>query len=125
MEYKNGTKEIFFPSPVHLEGADTLFIDSDGNYWRAFEFLGGTVTLDVPRNEEQAKATAKTFGQITAFLSSFNISELNIVIPDFHNLSFRYNQFEDALAHAGNKRLQKSRPPDRCNKRKKEVPGIL
>jgi Ser/Thr protein kinase RdoA (MazF antagonist) len=107
-EYKNGTKEIFFPSPVHLKGADTLFIDSDGNYWRAFEFLGGTVTLDVPHNEEQAKATAKTFGQITAFLSSFNIAELNIVIPDFHNLSFRYSQFEDALMHANAGRLQKA-----------------
>ena len=80
-QYKNGSKQILFPSPIELKNDKTLFIDSDGNYWRAFEFLNGTETLDVPDNAEQAYATAKTFGQITAFLSSFNADELNIVIP--------------------------------------------
>jgi Ser/Thr protein kinase RdoA (MazF antagonist) len=107
-QYKNGTKEILFPSPVHLKNKHTLFIDSAGNYWRAFEFLEGTITLDVPQNAEQAKATAKAFGQITAFLSSFKAEDLNIVIPDFHNLSFRYRQFEDALTHAKEQRLKKA-----------------
>ena len=107
-QYKNGTKDIFFPAPVHLKSSDTLFVDSGGNYWRAFEFLDGTITLDVPHNAEQAKNTARTFGQITAFLSSFDAEELNIVIPDFHNLSFRYHQFEQALANADSERVRKA-----------------
>lgn len=106
--YKNGTRKMFFPAPVPLKTSGTLFIDSNGNYWRAFEFLEGTVTLDVPQNAEQAKNTARTFGQITAFLSSFNAEDLNIVIPDFHNLSFRYQQFEQALSNANPERLQKA-----------------
>lgn len=107
-KYKNGSQEILFPSPVALKNAETLFIDSEGNYWRAFEFLNGTETLDVPHNAEQAYATAKTFGQLTAFLSSFNAEDLNIVIPDFHNLSFRYKQFEDSLLNAKEERVKKA-----------------
>ena len=107
-QYKNGTKEIRFPSPVELKNSEALFIDSDGNYWRAFEFLNDTETLNVPHNAEQAYTTAKTFGQITAFLSSFDAEELNIVIPDFHNLSFRYKQFEDSLKNANQERLKKA-----------------
>ncbi|MCW3116876.1 MAG: aminoglycoside phosphotransferase [Chitinophagaceae bacterium] len=107
-QYKNGTKDILFPTPVPVKKSETLFIDSEGNYWRAFEFLDGTVTLDVPHNTGQASATAKTFGQLTAFLSSFNAESLHIVIPDFHNLSFRYRQFEEALAGAKPERLQKA-----------------
>jgi Ser/Thr protein kinase RdoA (MazF antagonist) len=107
-QYKNGSKQILFPSPVEYKNDETLFIDPDGNYWRAFEFLGGTKTLDVPHNPEQAYATARTFGQITAFLSSFDAEKLNIVIPDFHNLAFRYKQFEDSLKNAKQERLTKA-----------------
>ncbi|MES1220758.1 MAG: phosphotransferase [Bacteroidota bacterium] len=107
-QYKNGAKHILLPTPVHSKKTETLFIDKDKNYWRAFEFLNGTVTLDVPQNADQAKATAKTFGQLTAFLSSFNAESLNVVIPDFHNLSFRYHQFEEALVTAKPARLQKA-----------------
>lgn len=107
-KYKNGTKNITFPTPVQLKKAGTLFIDRNGNYWRAFEFLKGTVTLNVPQNADQARATAKTFGQLTAYLSSFEAESLHVVIPDFHNLSFRYTQFEEALATAKPARLQKA-----------------
>ena len=107
-QYKNGTKDILFPTPVPAKESATLFIDEEGNYWRAFEYLQGTVTLNVPDNTGQASATAKTFGQLTAFLSSFDAESLHIVIPDFHNLSFRYRQFEDALSNAGPARLQKA-----------------
>src|ERR1700755_1538929 len=49
-DYKNGATDIFFPTPVHLKTTDTLYIDTEGNYWRAFEFLEGTITLDVPKD---------------------------------------------------------------------------
>src|SRR5262249_7220471 len=87
--FKNGNDLIFLPKPVPLNNHENLFIDSHGNYWRAFEFLKDTVTLDVPQNADQAYATAKTFGQLTAMLSGFNPDILHIVIPDFHNLSYR------------------------------------
>jgi Ser/Thr protein kinase RdoA (MazF antagonist) len=107
-DYKNGSQQILFPSPVALKNEGSLFTDADGNYWRAFEFLEGTETLDVPHNAEQAYATAKTFGQITAFLSSFEADKLNIVIPHFHNLAFRYKQFEEAFKNAKEERLKKA-----------------
>lgn len=107
-QYRNGARKIFFPNPIQSKNSETLFIDKNHNYWRAVEFLEDTETLDVPNNENQAYATAKTFGQLTAFLSSFNADELHIVIPDFHNLSFRYKQFEDSLVAAKEERLKKA-----------------
>ena len=88
---------FFMPAPIMYDDSNSLFIDNNGNYWRGFEFINNAYSPLVAEKAQQGKATAKIFGKFTACLNELNINELKVVIPDFHNLSFRYQQFEDAL----------------------------
>jgi thiamine kinase-like enzyme len=85
------------PSPKYCGRNVTLFIDENENYWRAFEFIDNANMLLVAKKPSQAKATAKAFAKFTAAFDEFNVQSLKTVIPDFHNLSFRYQQFEESL----------------------------
>ncbi|MBS1655996.1 MAG: phosphotransferase, partial [Bacteroidetes bacterium] len=51
----------------------------------------------VAETAEQAAETAAVFAKLTLVLKDFTPSLLKKVIPEFHNLSFRYNQFENSL----------------------------
>lgn len=101
---------IQLPSPLYCGKTTTLFIDENENYWRAFEFIDNARTLTVPQKISQAKATAQTFAKFTAAFTDFNIHNLKIVIPDFHNLSFRYQQFEESLNTELYERMAKAIP---------------
>ena len=85
------------PSPKYCGRNATLFIDEKENYWRAFEFIDNANMLLVAKKPSQAKATAKAFAKFTAAFDEFNVQSLKTVIPNFHNLSFRYQQFEESL----------------------------
>lgn len=93
---------IRLPAPIFTSGQASMFIDDHENHWRAFEFLQQTRSFPVAETPEQAAATARTFALFTAAFSDFDASRLKPVIPGFHDLSWRYRQFEEAL-ETGNK----------------------
>ena len=97
---------LHLPTPLFYEKSKTLFQDSKGNYWRAFEFIEDSASTLIAQNPAQAKATAKTFAKITASFDDFNLSLLKVVIPDFHNLSFRYKQLEESLQKENVERMR-------------------
>jgi thiamine kinase-like enzyme len=85
------------PEPRYCGKMITLFVDDQENFWRAFEFIENTKTYPVALKKEQAASTAKAFGLFTAAFDDFNVGLLKNVIPDFHNLLFRYEQLETAM----------------------------
>lgn len=88
------------------DGATLTFYE--GKYYRAFEKINGH-SYDVLENPLQAKAAANAFGQFTAALVDLPIQRLKITLPDFHNLSLRYAQFETALKNGDHNRLNESK----------------
>lgn len=98
------------PYPKYINNKESLFIDETGNYWRAFEFIEEGFIYTVADNPLQASAVARTFAKFTAAYSEFNTGLLKTVIPDFHNLSFRYQQFENSLQTEQYERMHKALP---------------
>lgn len=98
------------PYPIYYDKISSLYIDNSGDYWRAFEFIADGKMLAVAEKSSQAKATAKTFAKFTAAYEEFNVDLLKETIPDFHNLSFRYKQFEESLNGELYERMQKAMP---------------
>ena len=98
------------PSPKYCGRMTTLFVDRNENYWRAFEFIKNAKMLPVAEKPGQAKATARAFAKFTAAFDAFNVSNLKEVIPGFHNLSMRYNQFEEAMKGESYERTAKALP---------------
>jgi len=99
-QYLQETGRIRIPEPVESSSGDWLVKDETGNWWRATEFIKNTYSPDSAHDSRAAYTTATCFGSFTKSLQGINISELDVVIADFHDLSFRYQQFEDAIARA-------------------------
>ncbi len=98
---------LFTQPHATLKGEDYYYTPEEG-YFRLFEFIKGTHTADVCRTALQAYEAAKQFGKFTAVFSGLRTDMLRYTIPDFHNLSFRYRQFEDALQHGNTERINTS-----------------
>jgi len=82
--------------------------DAEGNFWRATAFISGSYALAIPQNAAEVFTAAKSFGAFTQSLSGLEAGKLSIIIPDFHNLAFRYQQFEECVKTAPVGRLLKS-----------------
>lgn len=96
------------PAPLLTDEQQLLYQDHASQYWRAFEYLRETKALPVAETPAQAAETAVTFAGFTATFSAMDVSLLKAVIPGFHDLAWRYQQFKDAIASGNVVRLKKA-----------------
>lgn len=89
------------------EGA-SYFRGEEGNYWNLMYYIDKSVTFETVDNEEIAYEGGRLIGQFLTLTSDFDASKLIEVIPKFHDMSFRYQQFEDALDGASKERLEEA-----------------
>jgi hypothetical protein len=82
-----------------------FWVAEDELFWRACEYIPNSHSLKVVANAKDAFNAAKCFGGLTRSLVGLDPETLHIIIPDFHNLQFRYKQFEEAISKAGITRL--------------------
>lgn len=98
------------PSPCYHAKLNSLYKDSNGEYWRAFEFIKDSVTHSIAKTPQQAKATAKAFAKFTSAFKGFDVDTLKIIIPDFHNVSYRYSEMENAEKKGRKDLIEKAQP---------------
>ncbi|TDW51624.1 Ser/Thr protein kinase RdoA (MazF antagonist) [Flavobacterium sp. 270] len=84
----------------------SYYQDIDGNFWNMMVYIEGGITFETVNNVEIAYEGGKLFGEFLNLTSDFNAVKLIEVIPDFHNMSFRYSQFDTALKEASQQRLE-------------------
>ena len=97
-----------FVMPVKSMYGEDIFFDKDNGYFRLSPFVQNSHTIDVVQQPQQAFEAANQFGQFTKLLANFEVNKLKITLPNFHNLSLRYQQFEEALVHGNKKRIQQA-----------------
>lgn len=79
-------------------------VDYDGSVWRCFEFFEDTYSPLIANTPEEAYTVAKCFGKFSADLSNIDVNKLHYILPGFHNLAFRFQQFETALLNTSKQR---------------------
>jgi len=100
--------DYLFVAPLpNREEKDMVFRDGDG-YYRLLPYVQGSHTISVVASPQQAFEAAFQFGRFAQLLSAFDASKLNLTIPDFHNLTLRYAQFERAVATGDTERIANS-----------------
>lgn len=99
---------INIPALVPTHHNKYFWIDEEDNFWRASIFIQNSHSLAVPANESDAYRAARCFADLTRSLAGLDINRLNIILPDFHNLRLRYQQFEETIAKAAIMRLLRS-----------------
>jgi Ser/Thr protein kinase RdoA (MazF antagonist) len=100
--------DYFFVKPVSALNQEGLVITENGEYFRLQPFVENSVSYDVVMNEQLAFEAAKQFGQFTRLLSGMDVNSIQVTLPDFHNLTLRYEQFEEAVKNGNAERIKES-----------------
>jgi Phosphotransferase enzyme family len=89
-----------FLTAIENSRGKTLSYDDEGYPWRLFPFIENTVALDQVTTEKEAYSAASAFGTLTQYLDGIDILLFEPTIPQFHDLSYRYGQFEEAIENS-------------------------
>lgn len=104
---KKNHHDYLFVAPVETISGKEM-VNHPHGYFRLFPFINNSYTIDVAVTPQQAFEAACQFGSFTKKLSKFAAASLKTTIPDFHNLDFRYQQFEDVFKSGNPSRLKQS-----------------
>jgi hypothetical protein len=75
----------------------SYYQDKEGNFWRVYDFIEDTVSVDVLESDKQAYEAAKSFGAFQRCLSNLPGNRLNETIPNFHNTVSRFAVFKEMV----------------------------
>jgi Ser/Thr protein kinase RdoA (MazF antagonist) len=116
--------DYLFVEPFKTLDNQDLAISKEAGYFRLLPFIKDSHSIDVVTEPSQAYEAAKQFGRFTALLEGMKLDELHTTIADFHNLTLRFRQFEEAIATGIPDRIQKARPEIDYLKKKSEIVTI-
>ena len=89
---KRGTLHV-----VYTKNGTYSYVDGEGQYWRAYEFVENATCYQAVESEEMFTKVGKAFGIFQRQLADFDASLLYESIPNFHNTEDRFNQFIVAM----------------------------
>ncbi|HEY0680287.1 MAG TPA: aminoglycoside phosphotransferase family protein [Chitinophagaceae bacterium] len=99
---------IKVPAPVPASNGEWLLKDDNNEIWRATEYISNSYTPAATENAKAAYTTASCFARFSRALSGIELSDLRILLADFHDLTYRYHQFEDVVSNTQGMRLMRS-----------------
>ena len=73
------------------------FQDEDGEYWAACIFITGTKSYDSAKTPELAFQGGKGIGLFQSMVADLN-EPMTDILPGFHNMRFRFKQWDEILA---------------------------
>jgi len=106
--FKKTNSDYLFVAPLPTILGDFLVKSPSGDVFRLFPFVKGSQTINFISYEKEAFEAAKQFGRFTRLLSDFEIGQLKYTLPDFHNLTLRFEQFKTAQKNATGERLDEA-----------------
>jgi Ser/Thr protein kinase RdoA (MazF antagonist) len=89
--------DYFLVSAIKTESGEELAYETGKGYFRLTPFVKNSKTIQVVETPEQAYEAALQFGRFSSSFSDFDAAQLHVTIPNFHDLAYRYKQFENAL----------------------------
>ncbi|TXD46742.1 phosphotransferase enzyme family protein [Polaribacter sp. IC073] len=93
-----------------VKAKDTAFYyhNENGDFWNVMIFIDDSITYEIVKEKEVAYEGGKLLGDFLNLTSDFDSSKLIDVIPNFHDMSFRYKQYASSIQSASKARLTKA-----------------
>jgi hypothetical protein len=92
------SSERDYHTPVLIQSHEGAFTrDSEGNFWRLFQFIPESHILDQVRTPDEAGAVGRAFSQFVRLMADFPEPPLHETIPDFHGFRNRLELYLDVL----------------------------
>ncbi|MBS1505343.1 MAG: aminoglycoside phosphotransferase family protein [Bacteroidetes bacterium] len=98
--------DFIFPQALPDLNGNDLFYDDEGFPWRLYPLIENTFTIDEVSTEQEAYEAAKGFAALSKNLYGIDTQLLKPTLDRFHDLSWRYKQFENALQKASPETIQ-------------------
>ncbi len=99
LQQKNhGNYPLAVPQQILTKSGETC-IKIGSNYWRLMEFISNSYTLEEVQSPEQAALVATAFANFSAALSDLPTNDIDVIIENFHDISFRMRQLKEAVAN--------------------------
>ncbi len=73
------------------------FHDDEDEYWAVCQFIDDTIAYDAAETPELAYAGGKGIGKFQSLVSDLNETLVNI-LPGFHDIRYRFKQWDEVLA---------------------------
>lgn len=96
--------DYLFPSPLRTADNKEMAYDEEGFPWRLFPYIKNSITIDSVDTPEEAFSAASEFGRLACYLDGVNVNAFGYTLERFHDLQWRYEQFETALKNASPER---------------------
>ncbi|MEO9570244.1 MAG: phosphotransferase [Polaribacter sp.] len=93
---------------VKSKNTDHYYYKNGENFWNMMIYIENSVTHEIVKDKEIAYEGGKLLGQFLNLTSDFDSRKLVDVIPNFHDMSFRYRQYASSLQSASKIRLLKA-----------------
>lgn len=74
-----------------------FYIDSKGNYWRAYKFIEGATSYDKVEKPEDFYESAVSFGNFQRLLADYPAETLHETIKGFHDTKARFQVFKETV----------------------------
>lgn len=97
IEENGGDAERETLNLVKTKDGGYYYVDSDGNYWRAYLFIAGASCYNLVEKPDDFYQSGKAFGHFQRLLAEYPAKELAETIPNFHNTPMRFERFKQAL----------------------------
>ncbi len=99
LQMKDGNEDSAMQnlSLVQTISRNPLWHDSQGGYWRLFDYVENSFAIDKVEAPEQACEGALAFGHFLAQLLDLPATKLHITIKDFHHVGRRFEQLREAV----------------------------
>ena len=104
-EVRNRAVLTFIPT----SSGSYYFKDKNEDFWNVMVYIDNSQTFEIITDVDVAYEGGKLFGDFLNLTEDFDANELIEVIPRFHDMSFRFSQFEAALKKASPERKQTSK----------------
>jgi len=85
---------------AHTRSGENFYRDESGNYWNLMFYVDDCVNYLAVTDPKLAREAGRIFGEFLSLTRDFDSSTLFEVIPNFHTMSCRLEQFDEALGNA-------------------------
>lgn len=83
---------------LYARSGQCFYLSPEGDYWRAYRFVGEAHIINVATRPEQATEAGRAFGFFQKLLSDLEASSLHETIPFFHHTPRRFSRFKEVLS---------------------------
>ena len=103
-----------------------FYVDEGGSYWRIFDFIPNSQSVDQIQNADMAKEGGKAYGAFIRDLEDLAVNKFIETIPNFHHVGLRLDTFKEVIEKDPAGRLRECQSlVEEVNKRALEMQKLI